>query len=238
MVMANFTATDMRPLIKSGLSGLGSLLSGLMPKCLYARALIIIIAPIVLLEGVVAFTFMERHWQAVTRRLSEATVRDIAAVIELYRDYNHDDEYGRLIELARDKLRLSLQVLPAGDLPQEQQRPFFSILDRELSKEINRQIQYPFWLDTLGNSSLVEVRVKLDKNVLKSLVPFSRGDTYQDEKIEQATDALTFAAGAAGFAFVDVRPRHVCVLGGRAVVAVRDLRRRRCARVVGEWASG
>jgi outer membrane protein insertion porin family len=49
---------------------------------------------------------------------------------------------------------------------------------------------------------------KLDKNVLRALVPFSRGDTYQDEKIEQATDALTFAAGAAGFAFVDVRPRY------------------------------
>ncbi|HZZ67256.1 MAG TPA: outer membrane protein assembly factor BamA, partial [Phenylobacterium sp.] len=49
---------------------------------------------------------------------------------------------------------------------------------------------------------------KLDKNVLASLVPFSRGDIYQDEKIEQATDALTFAAGAAGFAFVDVRPRY------------------------------
>ena len=50
---------------------------------------------------------------------------------------------------------------------------------------------------------------KLDKNVLEALVPFRRGDIYQDEKIEQATDALTFAAGAAGFAFVDVRPRYV-----------------------------
>ena len=49
---------------------------------------------------------------------------------------------------------------------------------------------------------------KLDKDVLKALIPFRRGDTYQDEKIEQATDALTFAAGAAGFAFVDVRPRY------------------------------
>jgi outer membrane protein insertion porin family len=49
---------------------------------------------------------------------------------------------------------------------------------------------------------------KLDKNVLLSLVPLHRGDIYQDEKIEQATDALTFAAGAAGFAFVDVRPRY------------------------------
>jgi outer membrane protein insertion porin family len=49
---------------------------------------------------------------------------------------------------------------------------------------------------------------KLDKNVLLSLVPLHTGEVYQDERIEQATDALTFAAGAAGFAFVDVRPRY------------------------------
>lgn len=49
---------------------------------------------------------------------------------------------------------------------------------------------------------------KLDKSVLEALVPVRSGQIYQDEQIEQATDALTFAAGAAGFAFVDVRPRY------------------------------
>jgi outer membrane protein insertion porin family len=50
---------------------------------------------------------------------------------------------------------------------------------------------------------------KLDKTILEALIPFRSGQIYEDEKIEQATDALTFAAGAAGFAFVDVRPRYV-----------------------------
>ncbi|HEY3696216.1 outer membrane protein assembly factor BamA [Phenylobacterium sp.] len=49
---------------------------------------------------------------------------------------------------------------------------------------------------------------KLNKDVLKQLVPIHSGDVYEDEKIEASTDALTFAAGAAGFAFVDVRPRY------------------------------
>ena len=49
---------------------------------------------------------------------------------------------------------------------------------------------------------------KLNPDVLKALVPFHTGQIYEDQKIEQATDALTFAAGAAGFAFVDVRPRY------------------------------
>ena len=50
---------------------------------------------------------------------------------------------------------------------------------------------------------------KLDKNVLASLVPIRAGELYEDQRLEQSTDALTFAAGAAGFAFVDVRPRFV-----------------------------
>jgi outer membrane protein insertion porin family len=48
---------------------------------------------------------------------------------------------------------------------------------------------------------------KLDKNVLAALVPLHQGELYEDQRVEQATDALTFAAGAAGFAFVDVRPQ-------------------------------
>ena len=49
-----------------------------MPKGLYARALIIIIAPMVLLQSVLTFVFLERHWQTVTRRLSTVTVQNIA----------------------------------------------------------------------------------------------------------------------------------------------------------------
>ena len=49
---------------------------------------------------------------------------------------------------------------------------------------------------------------KLDKDLLRALVPIKAGDIYEDERIENATDTLTFAAGAAGFASVDVRPRY------------------------------
>ncbi|HET9273785.1 MAG TPA: two-component sensor histidine kinase, partial [Methyloceanibacter sp.] len=56
-----------------------------MPKGLYARALIIIIAPMVLLQSVLTFVFLERHWQTVTKRLSTVTVQNISMLIDLYR---------------------------------------------------------------------------------------------------------------------------------------------------------
>jgi two-component system osmolarity sensor histidine kinase EnvZ len=151
------------------------LLAESMPKGLYARALIIIIAPIVVLEGVVAFVFMERHWQSVTRRLSETTARDIAALIEFY-DGAKPDKYDEIIRIARDRLNLSMQILPPGDLPEARQKPFFDLLDRALSREISRQVKMPFWIDTVGQSRHVEIRVQNKDSILRFLAV--RTQTY------------------------------------------------------------
>src|SRR5205814_7747882 len=63
-----------------------------MPTGLYARALLIMIVPMVILQSVVAFVFMERHWNTVTRRLSAAVVQDIATLIDVYKVYPQDKD--------------------------------------------------------------------------------------------------------------------------------------------------
>jgi two-component system osmolarity sensor histidine kinase EnvZ len=147
-----------------------------LPKGLFARALLIIITPIVVLEGVIAFVFMERHWQAVTRRLSEATARDIAALIELYDTQKDATANTRLIDLARGKLNLTMQILPPGDLPAPAPKPFFDLLDRALSREISRNVKRSFWIDTLGEARLVEIRVRHDDAILRFIA--TRTQTY------------------------------------------------------------
>lgn len=59
-----------------------------------------------------------------------------------------------------------------------------------------------------GNITVKTDLKKLNPDILKLLLPIKSGQIYEDQKIETATDDLTFAAGAAGFAFVDVRPRY------------------------------
>jgi two-component system osmolarity sensor histidine kinase EnvZ len=152
------------------------LLSNVLPKGLYARALIIIIAPVVLLQSVVAFVFMERHWQTVTRRLSDATTRDISMLLSVYEAYPQDDKYEKLIKMARDDLNLSVQILPLDNLPKARPKPFFDLLDRTLSEKIRKQIGKPFWIDTVGRSHLVEIRIKLEKAVFRVLA--RRSQTY------------------------------------------------------------
>ncbi|HEY7899886.1 MAG TPA: outer membrane protein assembly factor BamA, partial [Caulobacteraceae bacterium] len=57
-----------------------------------------------------------------------------------------------------------------------------------------------------GNITVKTDLKKLNPDILRLLLPIRTGQLYEDQKIEASTDDLTFAAGAAGFAFVDVHP--------------------------------
>lgn len=138
-----------------------------MPKRLYARSLIIIIAPMVLLQSVIGYVFMERHWQMVTERLSTAVVHDIAALIDIIETYKEEDHPEKIIRIAQTRMGLNISLLPPGPLPPPGPKPFFAILDYFLSEEITRQINRPFWIDTVGDSDLVEIRIRLDHHVLR-----------------------------------------------------------------------
>ncbi|WP_375455938.1 ATP-binding protein [uncultured Methylobacterium sp.] len=139
----------------------------LLPKGLYARSLIIIIAPVVLLQSVIAYTFMERHWQLVTKRLSSAVTADVAALIDLYEVYPQDKAAETLSRIAGERLNLDLDILKGAKIPPAGPRPFFSILDEALSDELKRQIGRPFWIDTVGRSNLIEIRVAIPDGVMR-----------------------------------------------------------------------
>src|SRR5262245_15859660 len=141
----------------------------LMPKGLWARALLIIIAPMVLLQSVVAFVFMERHWNLVTQRLSAAVVQDIATLIEI--DKLLPQDHAQVRRIAQDKLGLVVDFLPVTELPPPGPKPFFSLVDQALSEEVRKQIGRPYWIDTVGRSALLEIRVKLDNAVMRVFAP-------------------------------------------------------------------
>jgi two-component system, OmpR family, osmolarity sensor histidine kinase EnvZ len=154
---------------------------GAMPKGLFARSLLIIITPVVLLQALVAFVFMERNWAAVTTRLMQATVGDIAAIVDIIEEYPHADGFGTIVGIASNRFGLNAAVLPPEPLPPPGPKPFFSTLDRILSQEITRQIGKPFWIDTVGRSNILEIRIQLADNVLRVFAP--RSQTYASNSL-------------------------------------------------------
>ncbi len=153
--------------VREGWRRMARWLNSVMPKGLYARALLIIIMPMVILQSVLAFVFVERQWNVVTQRLSASVVHDVAALIDVYNNYPQDADRAKIRRIAQDRLGLVVDFLPLGDLPPPGPKPFFSLLDQSLSEELRKQIGRPFWIDTVGKSALVEIRVQLDNAVIR-----------------------------------------------------------------------
>lgn len=142
----------------------------LMPAGLYGRSLIIIVAPILILQIIMTFVFMERHWQSVTERLSAAVVRDIAALVDIIETYPQDTDFAEVQRIARERMNLQMSILRDQQLPPPAPKPFFSILDSSLSFQITRRVQRPFWIDTVGDSDLLEIRIQLGEDVMRLFV--------------------------------------------------------------------
>ncbi len=137
-----------------------------MPSGLLARALIIIIAPMVILQTVIGLTFMDRHWLSVTRRLSAAVSQDIAAVIDVLDTYPQDAEFDQINRLALDRMLLDVDILPAGPLPAPVKRQFLSRFHDVFADQLKRRIDRPFWLDTTNNPSIVRIQIPVNQGIL------------------------------------------------------------------------
>lgn len=153
---------------------LGRAIARRLPKGLLARSILIVVLPIVLLQGVVALVFMERHWELVTRRLSQAVALEIAALVRVLESYPQDAAFETIEAIARETLNLNLTVLPPGPLPKPAPKPFFALLDRTLARELTTHVGKPFWISTIGRSNFVEIRIKLDDAVLRIYARQSR----------------------------------------------------------------
>lgn len=159
----------------SGARGTGSRfwrkMSFYLPKRLYARSLLIVVMPMILLQSVVAYVYMDRYWRSVTERLSAATARELAVVVDLVQEAPPGSDYRDLIQIANRRLDFNVYVLPPEPLPAPSDAPFFDVLNDTLSDEISQRIELPFWIDTVGNSRTVEMRVQFPDKVLQVFAP-------------------------------------------------------------------
>lgn len=143
-----------------------------LPHGLYGRSLLIIIAPVVLLQAFVAYVFMERHWQMVTERLSASVVSDIAYLLNQYEANPTAERAAEISSHANRFLTLSVAFLPGESVPVD--RDGVGLLERSLSNELTLQIGRPYWLDTKQYSDYVDIRVATDNGVMRVLALRSR----------------------------------------------------------------
>jgi two-component system osmolarity sensor histidine kinase EnvZ len=144
------------------------------PQTLFARALLIIVVPMLLLQALSAWWFYSQRGDNVTNRLAILLVRDLRLLIALRSDFP-DDEHRDWI-LRRSALDLLLFVSFRKGIVRPFKEPeYFDIVAREVQGALEADLKRPFFLDNNigGGQLLVEIQLS-DGDVMDVLVPHVR----------------------------------------------------------------
>ncbi|MDD3446272.1 MAG: ATP-binding protein [Zavarzinia sp.] len=151
----------------------------MMPKNLFARALIIIVAPVFISQSVLSFIFIDRHWELVTRRLCNSIAGDIAYIVAEM-DPAPGADNTRTFHLAGATMQLALEYDPGAELPAAADGRF-PILERVLRTELTRVVGLPSTIDTMSDADMVSMAFDLGDGILRASVPLKRITTSTNE---------------------------------------------------------
>ncbi len=151
--------------------------------------------------GVRSINFIGNQAYSDSRLRSEIVTRQS----RLWRFFSSNDNYdANRLEFDREQLRefyqnngyYDFRVISAVAELTPDQKDFYITFTVEEGR------QYDF-----GEIRVETALDKLDADVLRSVVPIQEGSLFRGSLIEATIDTLTFAAGVAGYAFVDIRPQ-------------------------------
>ena len=150
----------------------GFSLKRFLPRGLFGRSLIIIVAPIVLLQAIIAYVFFERDLDTTTRRLARDVAADIAMLVAL-EDENQGAQRLALRTLAERQLAYRINFLPGQNLPPYHGR-LTSTIDVALDDILEQRIGTDRDFRTARIGDDFEIRVDVHDGVLAVLVPRDR----------------------------------------------------------------
>jgi two-component system osmolarity sensor histidine kinase EnvZ len=144
------------------------------PQTLFARALIIIVVPMLLLQALSAWWFYSQRGDNVTNRLAFLLVRDLRSLISLHADF--PDEVHRSWIVRHAALDMLIYInFHKGIIPPFKAPDYYDIVGREVQGALDADLHKPYFLDNNvgGNQILIEIQLT-DGDVMEVRVPHVR----------------------------------------------------------------
>ena len=153
-------------------SGLSNFFKKILPKRLFYRALLIVAAPILVLQLVITIVFFDSLWIKTNKGMTRALINEISTFVEVYD--NEKIDRGELKNLFSLFLDLNIEFNNNKFDTQYNER-WFSPIDRTLRRELKSKFNPgEYWFDTTSYKELIDIRIKYDEGYFKFLVSKDR----------------------------------------------------------------
>ncbi len=150
-----------------------ALIKSVLPRGLFGRSLIIIVAPMLILQAIVSYVFFERDLDTTTRRMARDIAADVAFLVALEDSYS-PKERADLRQLATRMLRYDVVFIPGAHIDLPQRRHRLSTIDEALDDVIVQQIGEGRHFQTARLGDTMDIRVEVNGGVLRMIVPRDR----------------------------------------------------------------
>ncbi|NCW79611.1 MAG: two-component sensor histidine kinase [Pelagibacteraceae bacterium] len=145
-----------------------------LPKTIFFRYLLIIIAPILLLQIILTIVFFDSLWIKTNKGLTKSVAAEINAIIEVYNDKTANKNFEFVKNLFELSLIQEINILKDQSLPFYDSTFVYSLYDQLMDEELAKEIKFPYWYNTRANKDYVDIRIQINKNVLQFIVHKSR----------------------------------------------------------------
>ena len=152
------------------LSGLTRFIKIVLPKGLFYRSLIIVAAPIIILQLIVSIVFFDSIWIKANKGMTRSLVSEIKTLVDVY-NQSDENQINYITSIYKKNYDYVINVLEKEILDDSFERKF-SPMDRSLRRELKSTFgSENYWFNTTNYLDIVEVKIRSDDKILQFLFP-------------------------------------------------------------------
>jgi len=145
----------------------------LLPRTMFGRSLLIVVMPLILLQAIATWIFYDRHWAAISWRLSTGVAGDIGLIIEAIPLTGSGPATTRLLQRAGLLTDLEFTLHRGARLPPPLP-PSGTLIEDQLTQAMHGRVDLPWHIDRLDDPRGPRIRVQLAQGLLTVGVPWNR----------------------------------------------------------------
>ena len=150
-------------------SGLNKFIKLILPKRLFYRALIIVAAPVIILQLTVTIVFYDSIWIKANKNITRSLVSQLKTIQDVYD--NNKDNLDFFTDSYKNNFNFEIDIND-NPFPITSGERKFSPMDRSLRRELKSSFgNNNYYFNTSKFKNAVEIKIKLENEVIEFLVP-------------------------------------------------------------------
>ena len=149
--------------------GLNNIIKNILPKRLFYRSLIIVAAPMILLQIIITVVFFDSLWIKANKGMTRSLVSEIRTLYDVYTGPNIEQKQ-TIINLYNKNFDFVISF-KSETFPKTLEERWYSPMDRSLRRELKAIFGNLYWFDTTTYKEIVELRIKYQSGFLQIFFP-------------------------------------------------------------------